>query len=347
VRAATDARPARIPARRACRRPGPAARARRDLRTRLRRGVLLLVALPLGAAAEEPLILPPAGEPPARVEREELLREEERKRIDFYAGSSVVSKYVARGLVFLDEPSLQPWLEVDVAFLHFLAPGTRPPLADRISAFAGLWGNVSLSGRDDGLARTGRAAVLRDWYEADAYAGLRFLIADHVSTSLRYNYYSSPSGSFADIHEIDWRVLMDDRPVWTRLGVLEDVGLFPGLRIAKEIVDQGGPENWYFQPSLTPTWRIQGLPVPVTVEVPLILGFGADGQYLGVDGDEHGFGFFQTGIAVAADLDLLPERAGAITVSLAFDYIRLSDSDLGLGGDPDQTVVRGGLSYAY
>jgi len=307
----------------------------------------LLIALlvpTVGAAEEGEPFPPPAAAPPARVELEELARGGERRPMNLYAGVGFVSKYVSRGLVFLDEPSLQPWIELD---LPLLRSGSDALHLDSLTLFAGTWANVNVSGRDDGLARTGRAAALEDWYEADVYAGLRTRLTEHLATSLRYNFYTSPSDSFRDIHEIDWRVAYDDGPLWRRWWEHGELALLPALRVAKEIHDAGGPDNWYFQPSLTPTWHVPGLPLPVTASMPLILGFGADGQYLEPDGDERHFGFFQTGLAVAVDLDLLPERRGSLTLSLGVDHVVLADDDLGADGRGSETVGRAGLSYSF
>jgi len=306
---------------------------------------LAAAVLPAAGAAEEgEPFPPPAAAPPARVELEELMRGEERRPLNLYAGVGFVSKYVSRGLVFLDEPSLQPWIELD---LPLLRSGSDALHLDSLTLFAGTWANINVSGRDDGVARTGRAATLEDWYEADVYAGLRTRLTEHLTSSLRYNFYTSPSNSFRDIHEIDWRVAYDGGPLWRRWWDHGELALLPALRVAKEIHDAGGPDNTYVQPSLTPTWRVPGLPLPVTASVPLILGFGADGQYLEPDGDERHFGFFQTGLAVAVDLDLLPERRGSLTLSVGVDHVVLSDDDLGTEGRGSETVGRAGLSYSF
>lgn len=308
-----------------------------------------MLLLPLSAALradadDEAPLAPPAANPPARVEREELARGAERRLFNLYVGVDIVSQYVSRGLVYLDEPSLQPWLELDVPLLD--DPREGMPL-DSLTLFGGTWNNVNVSGRDDGVARTGRAAELDDWYEADVYGGLRARVTEHLSTSLRYNYYTSPSGDFDDIHELDWRVSFDDASLWPGVQTEDDVGLYPALRVAKEVRDEGGADGWYFQPSLRPSWRVSGLPLPVVVQVPLVLGFGADGQYLEPDGDERHFGFFGTGLAMSIDLDLLPERRGSITLSLALDHLVLADDDLGFEGEGSETVGRAGLSYGF
>jgi len=289
------------------------------------------------SASEESLPLG-AATPPASVEREELLRGEERRPYNLYVGADVVSQYIARGLVYLDEPSFQPWFELDVPLRR---KGEGDEAISTLTAFAGSWNNISLVGSEPGLARTGRRVKLEDWYESDIYGGLRVRLGDHVSSSLRYNFYTSPSDSFRDIHEIDWRVSLDDSSLWPG----ENFGVYPSLRVTSEFRDEGGPENEYFQPTLTPSWRVPGW--SMTLQLPVILGFGADGQYVGADGEERHFGFVQVGARANFDLDLLPLREGSTTVSLGVDHVMLTDPSLGRNGEQHQTVGRIGVSYDF
>jgi len=304
---------------------------------------IFFLAIPLfspNAGAEESPLLVASLTPPAAMEREELVRGEERRALNIYTGFRFVSQYVARGLVFSDQPSFQPWIELDIPLIRH---GNETTPLDTLTAFAGTWSNVNLSGGDDGRARTGRAAVLKDWYEADVYGGLRVRLSEDLLTSLRYNYYTSPSDSFRDIHELDWRLSYHDAPFWEKV----DIRFFPALRVTKEVRDKGGPNNWYIQPSITPTWKVTTWALPVTVQVPLILGFGGNGQYLEPDGDEHHFGFFQTGFQTSVDLDLLPKAYGSLTVSLGVDQVVLADDDLSFQGDGTETVGHTGLTYKF
>jgi len=231
-------------------------------------------------------------------------------------------------------------LELDVPLLSDAGGGSP---VDTMTLFAGTWSNVKVSGVRAGRGRTGQLALLEGWFEADVYTGVRLRLGGHVTTSLRYNLYTSPSDAFRSIHEVDWRVAVNDAAFWGG----GDLALFPALRVARELDDGGGPEGWYFQPSLTPTWRFPDLALPLTVQVPLVLGFGADGQYRGLDGFDRGFGFFQTGLAASVDLDVLPDGGGTLTLSLAIDHVILSDAALDLAGQTTRTLMRTGVSYAF
>jgi len=283
--------------------------------------------------------------PPDEAEQLALQPEERDDPFNFYAGVDFVSMYVSRGQVFSSKASVQPWVELDVPVNGGRGFG---PL-DSMSWFVGNWNSIQGSDPGIGQSRSGNNRVIDNWYEADVYGGLRVTFAEHFGSSIRFNYYTSPSDSFREIQEIDWRLSYNDAHLWEdeQGGNPYDFSLNPSLRIAKETNDRGGPDGWYFQPALRPSWTFKDLPVELTVQVPLVLGFGADGQYRDAEGDEIHFGFFMTGIGAQIPLDVLPEDAGAMHLSAAVDFIFVSDPDINFRGNGMETVAKIGLTYSY
>jgi len=282
--------------------------------------------------------------PPEQAEQLALQPEERTDPFNFYAGVDFVSMYISRGMVFSSKASVQPWLELDVPIRSGEAIGPF----DSVSWFIGNWNSIQDGDPGLGQNRSGRELVIDNWYETDLYGGLRVTFAEHFGSSLRLNYYTSPSDSFEEIYEIDWRISYNDAHWWTDSE--DDAGNFalnPSLRIAKEIDDKGGADGWYFQPALRPSYTFTNLPVDVTVQVPFVFGFGADGQYLEPNGDEIHFGFFQTGIGASIPLDVLPEDAGSLSLSAAVDVIFVTDPDINFRGNETETVAKIGLTYAY
>jgi len=268
--------------------------------------------------------------------------EAQSQAFSFYAGTNFVSAYISRGQVFSSKFSIQPWFEIDVP----LSSGEPIGPFRSLSVFFGNWNSIQEGDPGLGQARTGNLRQLDNWYEADLYAGLRAKLGEHWQTSLRFNYYTSPSDSFADIHEIDWRVRYDDAAFWADRG-MPGFSTRPSLRVAKETRDGGGPEQWYFSPALHPSFNLNLGDLPVTVTTPLILGFGADGQYFDADGDEIHFGFFQTGLTLSAPLDLLPDHAGTLSISGGFDAIFVTDEAINFRGNDVEIVGKFGLTYTY
>ena len=279
--------------------------------------------------------------PPEKAETLALQEGPEEKGLSVHLGSDLVTEYVSRGLVFSDEVSVQPWIELDAP----LNAGDPVGPFSSLSAFAGNWNNFHDGAPDPALSRSNNRRPINDWYEADLYAGLRATLADRWAGSLRFNYYTSPSNDWQDITELDLRLHYDDGHWWS--GPMAGFSLRPSLRIAKELRDRGGAENWFLRPQLEPTFTTRALGAPVTVTVPLVLGFGADGQYVTTDGAERHFGYFQTGVTASVPLELLPEKAGSLSLTGSLDYVVRSDDELSLDRDATSVVGRIGISYSY
>ena len=284
-----------------------------------------------------------AGIPPDALELRALRESEQGSRLSFVAGVDYVSQYTSRGLVFADEPSIQPWAELDVTIAADAQPDGP---VDRVSWFAGTWNNIN-NNATPGLARTGRRRELSNWFEADVYTGVRVNFLDNAQASLRFNWYTSPSNSFDQIQEIDARLAYNDADFWAGRG-LDGFSLTPRIRVAKETRDDGGSEQWYFEPSITPSAIIEALPLEPRISVPLVLGFGANGQYIELDtGDERTFGHFRTGLAAQVDLPFAPASRGSLSFRTALEVIVLADESLSIEREQVDEVFRFGFSYAY
>ncbi len=269
----------------------------------------------------------------------EINRDSEAKdTVNLYAGTDLVSMYVSRGLIFSDRVSLQPWLEVDGPLFREDIGGLS-----NVRWFAGNWNSIQPGGAVEGEARTGRQERLRDWFEADLYAGVRASFAQHWTGSLRFNYYTSPSDSFGDLHELDARLSFDDAHWWPDA---DGFALNPSLRVTKTTRNRDGPNAWYLQAGIRPGGQLAGLPWGMHLEVPLLFGFGADGQYLTPD-REHHFGFFQTGVTASVPLDTYWDWRGSLSLAFGFDVIAVRDRELNFRGDRTTGVARAGLSYSY
>ncbi|MFW6060200.1 MAG: hypothetical protein ACODAQ_08455 [Phycisphaeraceae bacterium] len=288
------------------------------------------------------LPLPAELDPTERTERAALEPAERRDPFNLYVGVDFVSMYVSRGQVFSSKFSVQPWFEMDVP----LAGGEPVGGWGTLSAFAGNWNSFQEGDPGLGQSRSG-GGLMDNWFEADIYGGFRATFLDHFGSSLRFNYYTSPSDSFSDINELDWRLSYDDTHWWADGDNDANFQLNPSLRIAKEVNDRGGPDGWYFQPALRPSFDLTALPGDLRMEIPLILGFGADGQYRGAGGEEIHFGFFQTGVGIGGPLEVLGENEGSLRWSVAVDVIYVSDRAINFRGDRINTVGKMGISYSY
>lgn len=290
-------------------------------------------------AADTQQPLPASLLPPEQAESQAYQPEERADPLNFYAGVDFASMYVSRGQVYASKFSVQPWVELDAP----LNRGETVGPFDSISVFGGNWNSIQEGDAGLGQARSGQRRVVDNWYEADLYGGIR-VSKNHWNSSLRLNYYTSPSDSFEDILELDWRLAYDDSQLW---GQDSPFKLNPSLRIAKEVRDRPGTERWFFRPQLEPSYTFRLGNQPITATVPLVLGFGADGHYVTPDGDEKHFGYFQTGLKFSGPLDTLAGDAGSLTWSAGVDLIVVADDDLNFRGDQINPVASFGISYSY
>jgi hypothetical protein len=298
-------------------------------------------AQPRAEAPPAPVGLAGALTPPAAAELGAATASRPR-RFRIYAGAQIVSQYVSRGLVFSDQPSFQPWVEVDIPLL-------REPLAgadiQALAWFFGNWNSLQEGGPGLGQARTGQFVLQDNWYEADLYTGLRARFADRWTTSFRINHYRSPSDSFGSIDELDWRISYDDSAFWEeRFGW--KVAFYPSVRVAREVDDSGGAEQWYVQPSLAPVLVLDH-PVPLKLTFPFAAGFGGNGQYVAADGEDRRFGFVQGGMTFELPLASVPEDWGDWSLSGGGTVVFLADRDLSFRGDRFESVFHLGLAAAF
>lgn len=209
-----------------------------------------------------------------------------------YAGTAVVSRYVARGIVFADGASFQPWVEFEV-------PVLREGVGERFvpQLRFGNWNSVNLGDSDTGRPQGGLEENLRHWYETDVYAGVSLSLTERLSGTLTYFVYSSPSDSFSTSTDLEARLGFSDAELWPWPGF----SVNPALRVTRELRRPTGTGRWYYQPSLTPSVTFGNR--PFTLQVPLVAGFSSDDWYVDGDGNTVSRGFFQTGLALGVPFE--------------------------------------------
>ena len=298
----------------------------------------LLAPAAVSAQEEDAPILPPVTDERPLEVAEEAEIPAEGDPVSLYAGFSVVTEYVSRGLVFSDKPSFQPWFE---AYFSLPTPQDAGVLTDW-SLFAGTWN--SFQNGDPGFGQP-RDDQLPNWYETDVYVGLAATFSERVSTSFAYYYYDSPADSFASYHELEWKLNYDDGGLWEGVVPLNGFAIKPGIRITQEVNRPNTPDGLYIQPSLTPTFVIGDFGPPITVAVPLVWGL-ADDYYTDNRGEDETYGYFKTGLLFSVPLELLPESAGEVMLTGGVDYW-LPNDEIASGLGEDEVVGRIGLNWAF
>lgn len=296
---------------------------------------IVLLGLATPAAAQEPL------DPAVDVGRGTIDEPEIYKpAVEVYAGFDVATKYISRGIVYADAASFQPYVE-----LYFpLAAGDEEGLIRETSLFIGNWNSFQEGGPGVGQPRD--EGTLDNWYEADLYGGVAFSLPAEFNTSFGYYYFTSPSDSFVDIHELEWKLRYDDTGFWERRYGTRRFTLSPALRVTKEISEEGRDNAFYVQPSITPRWALSDDPDGPALEVPVILGFGDNGQYRDAEGDDIFFGYVQTGLGITWPLNVLPDGGGSLALDAGVDVIFVTDEAINGLGNTTEVVGKIGLNWA-
>lgn len=252
------------------------------------------------------------------------------------AGVEFTNAYYFRGIIQVDKGVVaQPWAQAVVDI----------PASDTVAltANAGIWSSFHSSHPLPGMTNDA-------WYEADLYAGLGAEI-NHFSLGVAYTFYTSPANYFSTIQEIAFTASYDDSHLWAdRSGDLA-FALNPAIVYAVELDNTafGPDEGMYFQFGVEPTVSVTAGNVPLSISLPIAVGFSID-DYYELAGDDDVFGFGTVGIAVGADIteSILPAEYGTVSVSGKLSYLFLGDNLSTANGDEDSELIGTvGLTWSY
>jgi hypothetical protein len=255
-------------------------------------------------------------------------------RLSFTLGNDITTAYFFRGI--LQERNgfiTQPYAELGVK----LYEDEEGPVTG-LSLFAGSWNSIhseqtlNVSGPDN-------------WYESDAYGGIKLALFGNTEAKLSYIAYTYPNGAFATVQEVDFSLGLNDSQ-W-----LGTCALNPSVLIAAETENTalGLDEGWYLQPGIRPSFTvIDSETYPVSLAIPVTLGLSLDNYYENSPGDDDLFGFLQGGLVASIPLAFIPEDYGAWSFSAGASIYTFGSNleDANQGDDP-WVVGTWGVSMAY
>lgn len=215
------------------------------------------------------------------------------KRFSVNVGADLVSRYVARGEAYANEPSFQPYVSVGIA-----VPELTNSWVKQVKLVFGNWDSLQSGSPGIGQRNFG---TWKGWYESDLYGAATVTLKAGVSSSFAYYFFHSPAHSFADYGNLEWIVRYNDAPFWKDRVSLSGFALKPQLRITRDIGRPGGDNATYIQPSLTPSFNLQSGRHPLKLGIPLVFGF-SDVYYHGIHGGHVSYGYFRTGVTLAKTL---------------------------------------------
>jgi hypothetical protein len=219
-------------------------------------------------------------------------------KVHFRLGYDIPTRYYFRGILQEGKGLInQPWAEVD--FDLYQGDGAL----DNITLTGGLWN--SLHSQETG--KLTKTTGPDPWYEATAHAGLKMGLFDNTELKALYSTRNSPNGAFSSVQEIQIGLGFDDSDL---LGAL---AFHPQILWAIEVASSS------FGPNSGTYMEIAGGPettigddgrYPVTLGLPMRLGFSLDDYYQDATGRDPGVGFFDVGMVGAVPLAFMPDSVG-------------------------------------
>ncbi len=209
---------------------------------------------------------------------------------------------------------------------------------DATSVNFGIWNSFH---ENQTAAIVGASAPI--WYEADLSVGLSHQVNDLISVDLTYIALTSPNSGFATVEELD-------------LGVNFDVDYAPYVLIAWELqngADSGPDEGIYLElgATLYETTVVESKDNPVTLSVPLTLGFSLGNYYEGPTGSDS-FGFYDIGADFSTPATFIDSKYGAWDLGFGVHYAHLGTQAARFGagitgGKRDHVYATIGLSSSF
>ena len=247
-------------------------------------------------------------------------------------GVNVVTAYFAFGILQEDRGAI---IEPYINLYHTLYEGNG--FIDKATLGLQLWSSVH--SRETGAGPSSRK---RSWYEQDYYIPFSLTFAKHLTLTVSYLEYNSPNGAFKPQRSLNANAACDDT------GWLGAFALHPHMTALYNfdgVVGVGRSDAWYFEIGIMPGFTVvKQRSYPVTVNFPLVIGFG-DGHFYPGDA----YGFFSASTSISVPLAFIPNSFGAWTGSAAFTYYNLGEATASLNSEHDHHAYVGqvGISFAF
>jgi hypothetical protein len=216
----------------------------------------------------------------------------------------VTNAYFFRGILQEREGViLQPWAE-----LYLSVYSSEDGFLRDVTIGAGAWNSFHSE-------RTLNRDQNQWWYELDVYPLISLGFAGGVNLLTVYYFYTSPNDAFTTAQEANFKLSWDDREAFGAWSMQ------PWVNLAWETVNTAfGPQEGYgLQAGIAPT-LYAAEDESFTLTAPAEVGLSLEDYYEGSNGENHGFGYANVGLAASIPLTFVPESAGAWSLGLSGKY---------------------------
>jgi len=249
-------------------------------------------------------------------------------------GLNVVSAYYFHGVLQNNhKPSLQPYADI------FLKAYEGDGALNKVVFGLGVWESYTDAGTvgANGLTYKKHSPNNSAWFEHDVTPSVAFSFGK-VTITETYQFFSSPNNQFDDSQALNSKLSFDDADL---LGAF---ALHPSVSLTHEIqgkqANSTSPKHGnYWEASVAPSYSAG----PVTVTVPLVMGFGTQSYYL-----KNGYAFTSVGVNLAYTLPV-SKSYGTWTANAGATYYTLDNNVVSNGRNNANrdVVAQGGLGVAF
>jgi len=240
-------------------------------------------------------------------------------------GLNVVSAYYFHGVMENNHSaSFQPYADI------FLKAYEGDGALNKVVFGLGVWESYNTDAKYQHVGNNSA------WFEHDVTPSVA-LSFGKVTITETYQFFSSPNNQFPDSQGLSSKLSFDDADL---LGAF---ALHPSVSLTHELDGKQANGNTskhgnYWEASVAPSYSAG----PVTVTLPLVMGFGSQSYY-----QKNGYAFTSAGLNVAYTLPV-SKSYGTWTANAGATYYTLDSKVVGNGTTANRDVVaQGGLGVAF
>jgi len=246
-------------------------------------------------------------------------------------GLNVVSAYYFHGVMEANHsPSYQPYADI------FLKAYEGDGALNKVVFGIGVWESYNTDAK---YGRTGKNSA---WFEHDVTPSVA-LSFGKVTITETYQFFSSPNDRFTDSQALNSKLSFDDADLLGAFALHPSVSLTHELD-GKQAIDTSVAANAGFVAKHGNYWEAAVAPSysagPVTVTLPLVIGFGSQSYY-----QKNGYAFTSAGLNVAYTLPV-SKSYGTWTANAGATYYTMDVHVVGNNANRD-VVAQGGLGVAF
>ena len=241
-------------------------------------------------------------------------------------GFNFVSEYISRGAPQEVKGAIfQPY--ADVFYSIYEGDG----FVNKVSLNLGVWSSFHST-----HTAAPAGARVPAWYEFDYTPGVSVSFAKDFTLTVSYYDFDSPSAAFDESRNLNFSLAYNDA------NLLGAFALHPHVTYLRELEGKAtngpvGTSGNYYEVGVAPALPAFG---PVTVTVPLTVGFGSNNFYY----QNKGFGYFSGGPAVSVALPI-PAKYGTWAFNASATYYYLPTQNAWVYS-PDNTISQNRVVFS-